>query len=448
MLEDFTRRTNFPYLHGSLLAINAIDDSMILIDGPDCSFFAAEHVANTHDLRSTLLDVSGRHRITHTGLHVDDTILGHGSRVTQMVRRAVEEGPSGPIVVSAWVMAAITGVEYEGVIEAAEAPSHRPVVLLPPRTLDTDWFDGFLHTLKGIARKIPLGKGAPDPKKVAVVGHFMHRNEDDQTANVAEMRALVEALGLELVSVWPEGRSTAELARVREAGTIFAMPYGRDAADVLGKRLRVPVVDVPVPFGLHATDRFLRIIAGATGREAEAEALIERQRADVAVRIGWLVPKRFMFRTIGFAGDPYLFEGLCDIADTLGLRVRFLLGYSRNRSIKSVRDGAEPTFPVEPLWERRTGELMRDGFDPDSVDLFVGNHHACTTLGRKGPVVEFGFPSITYHCTFDAPFLGYRGFRCFADRLAQSITQPGRVQAASAGPASLDQPLLGVAAAY
>ena len=79
------------------------------------------------------------------------------------------------------------------------------------------------------------------------------------------------------------------------------------------------------------------------------------------------------------------------------------------------------------------------------MDLFVGNHHARTVLGRRGPSVEFGFPSITYHCTFDAPFLGYRGFRCFADRLAQSITQPGRSLTASGAP-SLDLPLLGVAA--
>ena len=325
MLEKYTRRTNFPYLHGTMLAINAIRDSMLLIDGPDCSFFAAEHVASTHDLRSTLLDVAGRHRITHTGLHVDDTILGHGKRVTNMVKRAVAEGPNGPIVVSAWVMAAITGVEYQGLIEAADAPPNRPVVLLPERTLDTDWIDGYIHTLRGIAKKLALGKAAPDPKKVALVGYFMDRNEDDHLGNLEEFRSLLSQLGLELVSVWPDGGSSANLARVREAGTILALPYGREAADVLGKRLRIPVVDVPIPFGLHATDAFLRDVAKATGREAEAEALIAKSREEVAARIGWLVPKRFLFHTIGFCGDPSLFTGLCDIGNSLGLRVKLSL---------------------------------------------------------------------------------------------------------------------------
>ena len=40
----------------------------------------------------------------------------------------------------------------------------------------------------------------------------MHRNEDDQTANVAEMRSLVGALGLDLVSVWPEAEPTLPVA--------------------------------------------------------------------------------------------------------------------------------------------------------------------------------------------------------------------------------------------
>ena len=56
MLHEFSPRINFPFMHGLYLGINAVRDAYLLVDGPNCSFFKAEHIHGGHDFNSTLLD--------------------------------------------------------------------------------------------------------------------------------------------------------------------------------------------------------------------------------------------------------------------------------------------------------------------------------------------------------------------------------------------------------
>ncbi len=68
-LPDFSQPERYPFLIGVYLAINAIPDAYGIIDGPNCLFFKAEYIHGKHDIRSTLLDVLGHHRIAATTIH-------------------------------------------------------------------------------------------------------------------------------------------------------------------------------------------------------------------------------------------------------------------------------------------------------------------------------------------------------------------------------------------
>lgn len=420
-LDQYTRRANFPYLHGVIIAANAVADGVVVIDGPDCSFFSTEHVATKHDLQSTMIDVAGNHRIVHTGLHTDYTILGHGARVTQVLERVLAEGPPGPIFVSAWVMASLVGVEYESIAKDLEPRGGKRLIVLPGRGSEMDWLDAYGHSLQCLARRFPIPRPNPDARRVAVIGYMMDRNEHDHRANVAELRRLLEALDLEVSTVWLDGSPASALRRVSEAGTIFALPHGRDAADAMGRRIKATVVDLPLPFGLEATDDFLRRAAAATGDAARAEAVIEREREDVARRVGWLVTRKLLFRTVGFWGDPNLFAGFAAISESVGLEVRALVASSRERPLAPVRGGPEPALPVSPSWQPREGTLRPEDYADDEIDLLVSNQLGLTLSERNGRSLEFGYPSHDYHCAHDAPFLGYRGYVCFIDRVANAL---------------------------
>ncbi|MBM4394808.1 MAG: hypothetical protein FJ087_03850 [Deltaproteobacteria bacterium] len=423
-LAAFTPRRQFPYVHGIYLAVNAIADARVLVDGPNCAFFKAEHVAMTHDFRSTLLDVGGVHRVANPDLHADRMVVEHDAHFGALLARVAGTPGAGVVLVAALPMASITGPDYERLVAAVKDPV-APIVVLPQRSLDRVWLDGYADTLRALAASLDLPGATPDPCKVAIVGHFFDRNEADQTASVAEMRRLVEAVGLAPVSVWLDGGPVASLRRAAEAGVLLALPHGRDAADALAARTGARVVPVDVPFGLAATDAFLRALGAATGREEAAEAAVDAGHALVAPWWEWLIPRRFAFLRFGFAGDPWMMPGFCDLAATLGASVRVLVAYSRRIAAFEPDGAVGSRLPVAPVWEPRLGETAAADL-VSGLDLLVANAAFLRETGGRARAVEFGYPSRTHHCCFDAPFLGYRGALAFVDRLSNALgDRPG-----------------------
>ena len=418
MLAHFTPRRDFPYVHGIFLAVNAISDARILVDGPNCAFFKAEHIAMTHDMRSTLLDVGGVHRVANPDLCADRMAIDHDERFVALLSRLARTEGTGVILVAALPMASVTGPDYEG-LAAQIGESVAPILILPRRSLDRVWLDGYEDTLSALASALPLPEVRSEPNKVALIGHIYDRNEADQKASVTEMRRLLSALGLDVTSVWLDGGNVASLARAAEAGLLLALPHGRAAAQALAQRTGAKVVEVPIPFGLYATDSFVMAAGEAAGREREARAAVEAGHAEVAPWLEWLIPRRFLFKRLGFAGDPWMMPGFVNIADTLGASVSTLVAYCR--PLDHFTD--ECPLPVEPLWEPRVGEVPAQDL-VRGIDLFVCNSALLREIGGLVRAVEFGYPSYGYHCCFDAPFLGYRGLLAFADRLSNAIGDP------------------------
>ena len=71
--------------------------------------------------------------------------------------------------------------------------------------------------------------------------------------------------------------------------------------------------------------------------------------------------------------------------------------------------------PAQLLWERW---LAPGGRLPD---LVIGNTELMHGLPRHVGGVELGFPSTTDHAYFDRPFLGFRGYLCFVQRMATAL---------------------------
>ena len=68
---DFTQRMCASFLVGEYLAVNALRDLYLLVEGPDCAHIKTQYVQGSHDWCSNLTGVSGFHRIANTALHPD-----------------------------------------------------------------------------------------------------------------------------------------------------------------------------------------------------------------------------------------------------------------------------------------------------------------------------------------------------------------------------------------
>ncbi len=420
--SDHSARVMQSYMIGFYLAVNAISDVYALVEGPDCVHVKTQFVQGNHDWLSTLTSVSGVHRIANTALHPVTLAASREPELMRLLARMGRHPAVEAVLYTSMPMAFITGADYERVCRETSEATGKPILHVKGNSLSHDWMDGYAETLIALAKQLDLSGGSPDPDKVAIVGHLFERNEADARANVSELRRLLGALGLEVTSIWLEGGRFRDLARVRDAGTILSFPYGRKAAQLVARRTGAKLVQCELPFGPPATERFLRQLGSHFGREAEVEALIDRELSEVVPALEWVVPFVFQDRRWGFVGDPHLAAGLREIADLLGSKLSFAVITNPEHQTRGLDETFRKT--VETLIFPRTrtyGRFAAQAIARHEVSLVVTN--SIMSLPISVATVELGFPSFYTHALFERPSLGFRGFLAFADSMANAIRQ-------------------------
>ena len=422
LAAEYAPRNLMTYMVGVYVAVNAFRDVYLLVDGPDCVYLKAQTIQGNHDYRSELLNVAGHHKVSHSSLRAFETGLPREDEIVALLADIATSAEVGCLLLSSLPTATILGIDYGRLCRQVARETDRTVAHLPGKSLSSDWLGGWAETLNVLVRSLPLGPVEPQPDPVAVVGHLFDRNEEDARGDVRELMRLLRALGLEPVAVWPAGGAVADFDRVRTASTVVSLPYARKAARSLARRLGAKLIEAELPFGLQATERFVRHIAATLGREAEAEALIEGELAGIVPKLEWLVPFLFMNRSLAWVGDPLMLPGFVEIAGLLGSRVRFAFVTNYERHV----DDALRALPVGELHiaaRHPAFSAVRDRILlADEVDCVVTNSSGLDAMiTKKNAVLEFGFPSNHRHALYDRPRLGFRGFTAFVDDLANQM---------------------------
>lgn len=415
---DYTAVVTYTYLVGVYLAINAIKDAWLLVEGPDCSYLKTQFVQGNHDWMSTLTSVSGFHRVANTALHPVGVIGSREKALRDTLMRIASHEATAGVFLTSMPMAFITGADYGRLCSEVEKETGKQTILVPGKSLSGDWMDGYEETLLALARSLDLSGGRQSPEKVAIVGHLFDRNEEDQRANVRHLRKLLSDIGLEVVSIWLEGQSFHELQAIRDAQTILSFPYGRRAAAEVARRTGARLLECELPFGLCATERFLRHVGQNTDRDPNK--VIDRELSEVVPRLEWVIPYVFQNRRFGWIGDPVLGKGFVEFARTLGAHVAFAVITNPPRRAKDLKAAIDLDTRLLVFPRRKTMvNFVRQAVAELNVSLLVTNHAGV----GLAPVafVEFGFPSMYHHCLFERPFLGFHGAIAFADTMANAI---------------------------
>ena len=412
-----TSPLNFSGMMGVYLAVNAVPDAMVLVDGPDCNLYKAHWIQGRHDWNSKLLNINGKHRVCFSNICSTNVVKDHDDLLIDKLKTLGLLDGAGLVLVSALPMCSITGVDYDRIIRMIGKPD-MPAGAVPPDSLVGDWLDGYEETMLAMARALDLKGGSPKPENVAVVGYFMDRNEGDHLGNLEEMRRLIEGLGLNLVSVWLSGTPSGPLKCVRDAGTILAMPHGRRAAAAIAARTGAKILEVGLPFGLGGTERWVLSVAKAFDRVPRAESLIERELHQVVPKLEWVLPYLFLHRRVLFMGDPHYLAAFEEVCEDLGCQLA--AGVATGRKVA----GRSAPKSCETLWEPKRESPALKKLLGQPVDLVISNANDAVNYGLISsgiPVVEFGFPSKKNHVLAEAPFLGFRGFLSFVDRLSSAL---------------------------
>ncbi|MDX9999695.1 MAG: nitrogenase component 1 [Polyangia bacterium] len=418
-----------PYLTGVYLAVNGISDVYLVVDGPNCVFFRIPQVQANHDWQADLARSSGLHRIVDTDATPNRASAGDTTFLTGRLRRVDELPDCAAILLTAMASVSITGRQYDALVGALEPPLEHPVIILPEGSLSGDWLDGYERTLEALARELPLD---PRPEhsgsrpRVALVGHLHHRNEDDVLADEAELRRMVTGLGLELVSLWPDGGPLSGLQRAGGADIVLALPYARRAAARLAERLGTPLVEAPLPLGLEATGAMLRNLAAAAGRPEAAETFVAGELDRLVPRLKWVLAHEMLGKRVLVAGDPILAPALRGALVELGCEVPLeaVLKGPFGRAPKESPTEDKRILRIEATGRRALAKAAEDVRKNGNLDIAVISSEALETLWAGGPPIPFlevGFPAYYSHAFSPMPILGYQGVACLVTRLLGEI---------------------------
>jgi nitrogenase molybdenum-iron protein alpha/beta subunit len=316
-------------------------------------------------------------------------------------------------------MAAITAADYERLTREASDCCKKPVFHVPGKSLSGDWLDGYAEVLHSLAAQMDLGGGSPKAENVAIIGNLFDRNEADCTANVEELRRMVEALDLRLVSTWLSGGDFETLRAVRDAGTILSLPYGRKAAKRLAKRTGARLIELPLPFGLGDTEAFVETLAICFGREGLGRGFIDKELGRVIPRLEWVIPFVMQGRRFGYIGDPNLVRGIAEMAETVGAKLKFAVITNRPESANAASiDNTKYDTLIYPKMKSLVRYMLK-ATKEEAFDLLITNNMGI--LSHKGAILEFGFPSSFRHALFERPFLGFNGALAFIDSAANAL---------------------------
>jgi len=425
-MERHTPLCDFPYSIGVLLAINAISDAFLLLDAPDCAFWKPSFIQGSHDWNSKLWSVDGRHRVHVSCVGAEEITVSRVKDIAGRLERMAALQQSGSVFAIGFPMVSLTGMQYDAVWRGLDPEPRKPFFEIKSGSMNDDWLDGYEGVLSAIAKTIDLPEKRPSKDNVAIVGYMMDRNEQDHAGNIEELRRMLAGIGLNLISVWLSGGRTSELADVAGAGTILSFPHAREPAEILARRLDVPVIECDVPLGFEHTSRWLLKIGEACGRRSEAESFIENELRRLLPRLEWVARDFFLHKKVVYHGDPCYVKPLDSLLNEFGARLLLSVTRATERRLEALGPWSELKCPVYPAQnEESLRILLKAEGGIGDFDFSIGS--GIPFIGEKGrmkPFVEIGFPSYYYHSLYSSPFLGFEGCVCFLNRIVNTLVRP------------------------
>ncbi|MEF2965426.1 nitrogenase molybdenum-iron protein subunit beta [Paenibacillus sp. M1] len=337
------------------------------------------------------------------------------------------------IAVSTTCMAEVIGDDLNAFIENARQEGaigrEVPVPYANTPSFVGSHITGYDAMLKSILSYLSTREGIPAATEGDVTKLNLMLGFEPYTGNFGELRRIMAAFGGGYTflgdhsgnfdspakgeySYYYGGTKLADVPKAASAlGTLSLQKYAvKKTLDYIGESWGQPVISMPTPIGIKATDRLLQAISELTGLPVP-EALTE-ERGKVVDALtdshNYLHGKR-----VAMAGDPDLLLGLIGFCLEVGMEPVHIVCTNGD---KEFQEEAERLLASSPYGEEATVHLGRDLWHMRSlmigepVDLAIGSSHLKYAAKDAGiPLVRIGFPIFDRHHMHRYPIVGYQG---------------------------------------
>ena len=403
-------------LMGAILAIEGIEDAVVLLNGPTgCKTFygwisgrqypRADHVSPARYHQEFYF---GQSRIPTTYLDEQDYIFG-GSEKLARIFAAIATEDYGLIGIVNSPGAALIGDDLEHFLRNANPP-------MPAVAIETPGFSASMASAHQQA--LMAAMAAIDPPACPVVSQHvnllgMSIYHKHWQGSLAGLQRLLEAMCVSVGATLGAGCSVEDIRRSRSAGCNVAIHP--EYADVLGpwleERYSVPTIlpTAGAPIGFEATEQWVREVAAAVGRDpAPAIRLVEDAR-----RTAFRHLNRFHHMTGLPKGATFALQTEASIALPL---LRWLHGYLGMVPVAvQVGNGATGPFGHDAQAYLQTidcAEAWQANLDLEPCDLVLANGPTVANLIAEGMAaggIELSLPGTEHIDVVPKALLGCDG---------------------------------------
>ncbi|MDR0461388.1 MAG: nitrogenase component 1 [Nitrososphaerota archaeon] len=268
MMNNFSKASHRPdSLIGAIAAFEGIQESCTLLNGPiGCkmypSYMSSMLASHPKIVLANYFDdfYFGQNRVPCTYIDQQDFVYGSESKVTRALKQ-IEQRQHGIIGVINHSGTSIIGDDLSRIIQNSDI---KTIAVAVESTGFTGTFaSGFQDTVIQILDSITNKTSQKIPMSVNIIGStIFHYNWEN---DVAEIKRILELLGIETVSVICAGESLVNLQKAAQAelNVVLNEEYGDRIATYLEAKLGIPSVNLnsSAPYGLSASEIWFKSIA-------------------------------------------------------------------------------------------------------------------------------------------------------------------------------------------
>jgi nitrogenase molybdenum-iron protein beta chain len=376
-----------------------------------------------------------------------EIVFGGNERLSEQIRTTLELLDGDLYVVVTGCMVEMIGDDAKAV--AAEfAEEEVPVIAIPTPSFKGNSYDGYDMVLEGLFRSY-VKRGLAKREDTVNLFGLVPGQDAFYKGNLAEIKRLLEKLGLQVNTFFGEGETLENLQNASAASLniVLSDMYGIKPAKAFEEIHGTPYISLPLPIGAAQTGSFLAAVADALGIEsAIADELIRSEEAryyDYLERVADIyndidlqryaivagdlnyapAVSRFLADELGWLPKLAVVTDFVDEKQSSTIESRFH-GWESGLSplVKFDTDTSSIAHYIPQAWKPGANERYYDSFTPA---VLVGSVFERDLAAQYGfPLLTLSFP-VTNRVVLNQTYAGYNGGLTLASDLL-SVLVAGR----------------------
>lgn len=407
--------------HTSLITLSYIRDIVVVDHAPIGCAASTIQMNNLHNKRGK--KVRGlpltNLRIFSTNMNEADGVFGATEKLRTTILAAYERHHPEAVIVTTSCVSGIIGEDITSVTDELAEELNIPIIPVFCEGLKSKiWADGFdagQHALM----KYLVEKPEKKSNKVNFINFYGGIRE--------KFKDMLAAIDLEPQFV-ANFATIEELKKISEATATVTVcgTVGTYLGTALEEQYGVPFLGEVPPHGIRNYETMYKKIAEIVGKEAEAEAYLQKEREKYMPEIERLREKLAGTRAVLGMGPGFAFS-FVSVMEELNITVEHVIGFHYDRKLdgnkKTTADlilDEEHAHLHTSICDLQNFEILRI-LNEIKPDVFVNRHNSV-----GGDCIKLGIPLIFLGNEYAA--FGYAAMVEFGNRILDSLTNRNFVQ--------------------